>query len=124
MKNILQQKSASFSLQLIELSNQLRKSKDLVFADEILRSGLSIGQNIENSRHRKNVDGFISTLSDSYSDAKSTEYWLQLLKESKKLPTKEADSIISSLDEIQKILYSSISTAKKNQKEKIETTKS
>ncbi|TSA28964.1 MAG: four helix bundle protein, partial [Ignavibacteriales bacterium] len=54
--------------------------KDLL--RQLLRSGTSIGANVAESQEAASKKDFINKLSISLKEARETEYWLKLLKES------------------------------------------
>lgn len=81
---------------------------------QILRSGTSIGANIEEAIGGQFKKDFISKLSIAYKESRETNYWLRILHDTNFITKKEFLSIISDLDEVQKILVSIIKTSKKN----------
>ena len=80
--NVVRDKSYKFSLRIIELYVFLRSKKEFDLGRQILRSGTSIGANIEEALGSQSSKEFISKLSTSYKEARETEYWLRLLKDS------------------------------------------
>lgn len=78
-ENIIQQKSFEFALLIIELYKKLTNSKEFIISKQLLRSGTSIGANIEESIGAQSRNDFISKISISYKEARETEYWLKLL---------------------------------------------
>jgi four helix bundle protein len=47
---------------------------------------------------------FLSKISISYKEARETKYWLRLLKDTNFISEKEADSILSDLEELLRII--------------------
>ncbi len=93
----------------------LRENKrELTLSRQILRLGTSIGTNIEEAVGGQSKKDFISKLSIAYKESRETNYWLRILYDTNFITKKEFLSIISDLDEIQKILISIIKTSKKN----------
>jgi len=79
-------------------------------AKQILRSGTSIGANISEAQSCESKADFIHKLKIAAKEAEETRYWLLLCKYS---PTYTFDSsLLSNLDEIQKLLSAIISTSK------------
>ena len=78
----------------------------------MLRSGTSIGANIREADHAQSKAGFIHKLSISLKEANETEYWLDLLFETKYLSETEFQNIKNKIVEILKILTSIINTSK------------
>ena len=90
--------------------------REYVLSKQVLRSGTSIGANIEESIHAQSKVDFIHKLSIGQKEASETNYWLRLLKDSGYIEGKLADSFLLDCEEIQRLLTASIKTAKKNLK--------
>ena len=82
-ENIIQQKSFAFALRIVHLYRYLtNEKKEFVLAKQALRSGTSIGANIEEAIGAQSEKDFLSKLSIAYKEARETKYWLNLLKAS------------------------------------------
>ena len=90
---------------------------EYVISKQLLKSGTSIGANIEESVHAQSKADFIHKLSITQKEANETNYWLRLVKDGGYLRSDLADSLINDCTEIQKLLTASIKTAKANQKQ-------
>ena len=90
------------------------EKKELVLSKQILRSGTSIGANIEEGGHAQSKTDFIHKLSIAHKESAETNYWIRLLRDSNYLTVKQAESVLTDCEEIQKMLISSIKTAKAN----------
>lgn len=88
------------------------EKKEFVLSKQILRSGTSIGANIEEAYQGESKSDFIHKLAIANKEAFETHYWLRLLRDSGYLEKKIADSLLFDCDELQRILVSSIKTAK------------
>lgn len=116
-ESILSAKSFGFSLRIIKLYKYMSSElKEFVLSKQVLRSGTSIGANVEESVHAQSKLDFISKLSIAQKEAIETNYWLRLLKESSYLTSEQADSLLVDCEELQKLLTASIKTAKQNLK--------
>ena len=103
--NIIQQKSFSFAIRIVNLYKYLvSEKKEFVLSKQLLRSGTSIGANIEESIGGQSEKDFLSKLSISYKEARETIYWLKLLKETGYISINEFESIYNEAEEICKIL--------------------
>ncbi|MEA3288343.1 MAG: four helix bundle protein [Candidatus Marinimicrobia bacterium] len=112
--NVVQQKSYSFALRIIKLYKYLTEEKrEFVISKQILRSGTSIGANVEESLGGSSDKDFIHKLTIAYKEARETRYWLRLLRESEYLTPEMSDSILDECDELLKIIGSIQSTMKK-----------
>ncbi len=79
---------------------------------QLLKSGTSIGANIAESQEASSTKDFISKLTIALKEARETEYWLKLLKESAVLNEKEFISLITDCDELIRLLISIIKKLK------------
>ena len=112
-ENVIQQKSFVFAIRIINLYKYLTfKKKEFVLSKQILRSGTSIGANIEESIGGQSEKDFLSKISISYKEARETIYWLKLLKETEYISNSEFEGIHVEAEEICKILAKIIITLK------------
>ena len=116
-ESVLSTKSYAFALRIIKLYRFMAdEHHEYVLSKQILRSGTSIGANIEESVHAQSKTDFIHKLSISQKEANETNYWLRLLKDAGYIEEKLAESFLTDCDEIQRLLAASIKTAKSNLK--------
>ena len=111
-KNIIKDKSFAFAIEIVELYKVLVERKEFVLSKQMLRSGTSIGANIREAEHAQSKADFIHKLSISLKEANETEYWLDLLFETKYLSESEFKVIKFKIIEILKLLTSIINTSK------------
>jgi len=115
-ENIVQTKSYKFSLRIVGLARMLDQKKEYVFSRQILKSGTSIGANIEESIGGQSEKDFFFKLCIAYKEARETHYWLRLLKDSKTLEEKIANSLLTDCEELIKIIGKIQSTLRKKLK--------
>jgi len=113
-ENIIQQKSFSFALLIVELYKKLIKRNEFVLSKQILRSGTSIGANIEESIGAQSRNDFISKISIAYKEARETEYWLKLLLGGKYINKEEFNHYTEEIIVILKLITAIQKTVKKN----------
>lgn len=114
--SILYQKAFGFSIRIVKLYKYLLQ-KDKSFEPlykQLLRSGTSIGANVSEAQSAPIKKDFINKLSISLKVARETEYWIRLLKETEIINQQEHDSLIKDCDELERLLTSSIKTAREN----------
>lgn len=112
-KTDLKSRSYGFSLMIIEFVNTLpNKRSAWIIADQLLRSGTSIGANIAEARGSSSRLEFKKFYQIALKSANESRYWLDLIKDSKLSQSENVSKIISELDEISKMLGSSIITLK------------
>mgnify|MGYP000698030978 CR=1 FL=1 len=112
-ESIVQKKSFEFSLKIISLYKKLQLEKEFVISNQILRSGTSIGANIEEALAGQSKRDFIAKMSISSKEARETKYWLRLLKESD-ITDLEVDFLILDIHELIRILTSIVKTSQSN----------
>lgn len=116
---VLLHKSYDFALRSVKLYKYvIAEKKEFILSKQILRSGTSIGANIEEANQAQSKADFIHKLSISQKESFETDYWLRLLRDSKYLSEKQAESLLEDCRELQKLITASIKTAKKNLNEK------
>ena len=114
-ENILIEKSIDFGARIVKLHRYLTKTKhESVLSKQILRSGTSIGANVNEAQYGNSKADFIAKLHIALKETAETEYWLHLLRKSDYLDDAMFDSLLLDCLEIKRILIASINTAKEN----------
>jgi four helix bundle protein len=88
--------------------------KEFVLSKQVLRSGTSIGANVEEAIGGQSRADFLSKIAIAYKEARETEYWLRLLKDTDYLSPKEYASIHADADELCRLLGSIQKTTRQN----------
>ena len=103
-------KSKKFALQIIKVCNHIKQTKkETVLTNQLIRSGTSVGANIREAFYRHGTADFIAKLQIALKECSESEYWLELLIESKYY---DNNDILEKCIEIKKLLIASINTAK------------
>lgn len=106
-------KSFDFALKIIDVYKALvHEKKEYVLSKQLLRSGTSIGANVNEAIEAQSKADFIHKMSISLKEARETQYWLKLLITAGLL--NDANGIQNDINEIVWILTSIIKTSKKN----------
>jgi four helix bundle protein len=108
--NIIQKKSYDFALQIIALYRKLCKSNEYVLSKQLLRSGTSIGANVEEAQAGQSRADFVSKMSIASKEARETCYWLRLLRDSNTIMKCEVDPLLIEAESIVNILTSIVKT--------------
>jgi len=104
-KNIIQEKSFNLAVRIVNLFKYLcEEKKEFVLSKQILRSGTSIGANIEESIGGQSDKDFFTKVTIAYKEARETIYWLKLFLATDYLTQEQADSLLKDAEEICKIL--------------------
>ena len=112
-ESIVQKKSFKFSLKIIDLYKNLERENEYIISKQILRSGTSIGANIEEALAGQSRKDFIAKMAISSKEARETKYWLRLLKESK-LTSLNVDDMIDDIFELIRMLTSIVKTSQQS----------
>jgi four helix bundle protein len=116
-ENLLIDKSLAFASRIIKLYQYLTTAKqELVISKQIVRSGTSIGANINEANYGQSKADFISKMHIALKETSETEYWLRLLTMSEYLTNDMGDSLLTDCLELKRMLVASINTAKKEEK--------
>jgi four helix bundle protein len=108
-KNVILEKSFSFSLDMISLYSNLSVKKEYVLSKQVLRSGTSIGANVEEAMAAQSRKDFISKMTIASKEARETKYWLRLLDRSQLVKFNYKPNL-KEIEEIIKILTSIVKT--------------
>jgi four helix bundle protein len=112
-ENPIQTKSYAFSLRIVKLYRYLfDEKKEFVLSKQIVRSGTSIGANVEEAVGGQSCKDFLSKMSIAYKEVRETHYWLRLLRDSDILDNRQADAAIEDCEELLKLSGSIIRTTK------------
>ena len=113
--NILIDKSIAFAARIVKLHAYLYKEKkEHIISKQVVRSGTSIGANINEANYGQSKADFISKLHIALKETAETEYWIRLLSLSDYLDEPMSKSLLQDCLEIKRILIASINTAKEN----------
>ena len=80
-KSIIADKACAFALLIISIYKELKKENEFTLSRQILRSGTSIGANVNEAISAESKKDFVHKLSISLKEARETKYWLNLLKD-------------------------------------------
>jgi four helix bundle protein len=115
MGNIVKEKSYKFSVQIVETYIYLSKEKkEYVLSKQLLRSGTSVGANIEEAIAGSSPKDFINKLTIANKEARETSYWLNLLKDTGFLKIDRFDDLQSRCLELRRLISSIIISTKRN----------
>jgi four helix bundle protein len=110
-ENIIFTKTIAFSLLIIEFCEELEKNRKFVIANQLLKSGTSIGANIHEAQNAESRADFIHKVKIAAKEIEEVKYWLILCKQSKSYPFNE--DLEKQIQEIGLIIYKILSSSKK-----------
>jgi TIGR02436 family protein len=82
-------------------------------AKQILRSGTSIGANVEEAQSGESRSDFVHKMSIALKEAREANYWLRLLEASELLPKERLSGILKEPEELKRILAAIIISSRK-----------
>ena len=116
-ENIVRNKSYAFAVRVVRLHKHLTaRNKEYVLSRQILRSGTSVGANVEEDIGAQSKREFLAKISIAYNEARETIYWLRILKDTGYITLSEFDSLHTDIDEITRLLAKIKLTTKDNLK--------
>ncbi|MGN1456758.1 MAG: four helix bundle protein [Acutalibacteraceae bacterium] len=116
-ENLLIDKSIALAARIVKLHQHLVKNKkETIISKQIVRSGTSIGANINEANYGQSKADFISKMHIALKETAETEYWIKLLYMSEYINNEMSNSLLNDCLDIKRILIASINTAKKNTK--------
>lgn len=111
--NVVLNKSFDFALEIIELYKILKTKKEFVISKQLLRSGTSIGANVEEATAAQTKKDFATKMAIASKEARETRYWLRLLNKSK-LVEYDYKNYLNKIDELIRIITAIVKTAQSN----------
>lgn len=113
-ENKLADLSTDFAIQILKLTGMIKGHYAL--ANQLERSGTSIGANIREAKYAHSRPDFIAKLQIALKECYETEYWLEIAQRAELLPENVAKNMMHTCGSIRRMLISSINTAKGNPK--------
>ena len=108
--NIIVEKTFKFAVHIIKFSQILQEQKQYVLANQLIRSGTSIGANTREAQNAESKADFIHKFKIAAKEADEAEYWLLLANEVVVDPI--TPILLEDLKVIQKIITKIIATTK------------
>ncbi|MFH1897505.1 MAG: four helix bundle protein [Candidatus Desantisbacteria bacterium] len=102
-ESLVKNKSFKFAVKIVNLYKMLcDDKKEFVLSKQLLRSGTSVGANINEALQGQSRKDFLAKMNIALKEIYESYYWLELLSETKYLTEKESVSIKSDCDELKK----------------------
>jgi len=115
-ENILLQKSFAFAIRVVKLYKYLMgkdRSLKSIF-EQFLDAGTSVGANVSEAQSASSKKDFVNKLLISLKESRESHFWLRLFFAIELLTKNEFKSMITDCEELEKLLTSSIKTARRN----------
>ena len=111
-KNAILRSSFEFSVMVLSYCDLLYEAKKFVLANQLCKSGTSIGANVMEAQNAESKVDFIHKMKIAAKEAEETQYWLLLCDHLENYP--DCKNLLVKLEEIHKLLGKIISTSKRN----------
>jgi len=109
-ENVILEKSFDFALSIIGLYQVLQRQHEYVLSKQLLRSGTSIGANVEESTAAQSRKDFITKMTVASKEARESMYWLKLLDRSQ-IVKMDYSVYMQALTEVIRILTAIVKTS-------------
>ncbi len=107
--NPIADKTFAFAIKIVQLYQQLQDRYEFILSKQILRSGTSIGANVQEATAAFSKKDFTYRMSIAAKEARETRYWLKLLKETQ-LVKMDFSEYLADIKEIDRILTAILKT--------------
>lgn len=116
----LPQRTFEFARRVVKLCEVLAQTPGVsrTLANQLLRSGTSIGANVEEGQASQSRADFVAKYSIACKEARETHYWLRLLSAAEIVAQPKLDALIDEAHQLVAILTSIIKTTRSNTKER------
>ena len=111
-ENVVVAKSIDFALGIIAFCEILENKRKFIIANQLLKSGTSIGANIHEAQNAESRADFIHKIKIAAKELEETKYWLLLCEKATSYPFDEGLKI--QINELGLIVYKILSTSKNN----------
>jgi four helix bundle protein len=113
--NVVQEKSFAFAVDIVKTSRRLQlDQREWVLSKQLIRSGTSIGANIEEAIAAQSKKDFLSKMSIALKEARETHYWIRLIDESGLANSPELTTLHKQCRELMNLLSSITLTTRHN----------
>ncbi len=109
-ESIVKQKSYDFALEVVRFCAQLRDRKHFEISSQLLRSGTSIGANVEEALAGRSRKEFFAKMSIASKEARETNYWLRLIRDAAILDGQQCRTLLEKSEELIMMLTSIVKT--------------
>jgi four helix bundle protein len=110
--NLVVKLTFEFALNIVEFADELQSKRKFVIADQVLRSGCSIGALVRESQNAESRADFIHKLKIAAKEAEETEFWLEVCHHSKNYP--KPGKLLTDIESVIKVIAKIISSTKKS----------
>lgn len=111
-KNLIINLTFEFAIDMVKFSELLEAKRKFAIANQIIRSGTSVGANVREAQNAESKADFIHKMKIAAKEADETEYWLLICKHSENYP--DCTDLLEKILSIKKVLSKIIASSKKS----------
>lgn len=121
VKRNLPERTFEFARRVVKLCQVLDQTPGVnrIMANQLIRSGTSIGANVEEGQAGQSRADFVSKLSIACKEARETHYWLRLLSALNIVPEPRSADLLDEADQRIAILTTVIKNTKDKEERRI-----
>ena len=116
-RNIIREKAMNFSVRMYHLNEFLIEKRKYSIADQVFRSGTSIGANLSEAVRAESEQDFVHKYGIALKEAEETLYWLELSQRVELIDTRLYESLRYDCEELIKLATSIILSVLRKNKE-------
>lgn len=114
-KRDIAERTFKFGVAIIKIANSLPKTPiGHTIARQLVRSGTSVGANVEEAQDGLTKKEFIRSMSIALREARETRFWLRMTIESRLSPKDKISPVLNETEELVKILVAIVKKSKTN----------
>jgi len=114
-KRDIVERTFNFSIEIIKLISLLPKnSLGFALTSQIVRSGTSIGANVEEAQGAISKKEFIQRMQIALKEARETRYWIRIIIETKLATETVTEKLLDEINQLIGILSTIVKNAKNN----------
>ena len=103
-ENLIRDESFSFAVQVVCFCRELRSRSEFELSRQLLKSGTSIGANVEEALAGVSRADFRAKMAIASKEARETRYWLRLLRDSQILTNDRISPLLEKSEDLINIL--------------------
>jgi four helix bundle protein len=117
-QDVLKGKTMAFAVRIVKLAKWLREErKEFALADQVLRSGTSIGANVSEAHYASSKRDFLNKCKIALKECAETLFWLELFANSGLVDSRQVQSMTTDCSELRRLLSATCKTAEKGLEE-------
>ncbi len=109
-KNLIVNLTFQFALDIVKFTELLESKRKFAVANQVIRSGTSIGANVREAQNAESRNDFIHKVKIAAKEADESEYWLEICNQSENYP--KSEELLQQILSIKKVLSKIIASSK------------